>query len=331
MIGHWDTLGALRGLATGRTLAHALLITGPDGVGKTTLALLLAADLVCLSPGDDGAACGECRSCELAAAESHPDILRISPPKEETTIGQMRDLRYTASLVPSLSSRRVIIIERAETLNDQAANAILKVLEDAPPHLVLVLLAPATESVLPTIRSRSVHVPLHPVPASQILERLMQEGLEEAEAEALCAFSGGAPGRAVALAASPQLRSLIGEIRSWLETASQAGPARALRLAEELRGIAEQARKELPGEDGSTDRQAFAWTLDALMGAMQTAMRGRGSVHAAGAVQRWGSEGLAALSADANQARRMILSYAQADLQLERLAIRFVTAPRCQR
>ncbi|MEI6915238.1 MAG: DNA polymerase III subunit delta', partial [Armatimonadota bacterium] len=127
LLGHEEALQAVRRMRLQQCLPHALLLTGPDGVGKTTFALTVAADLACDDLQSDGGHCGVCRGCTLALAGSHPDILRIAPPKEETTIGQMRELRYVANLAPNLSSRRVIVIEKAETLNDQAANAILKV------------------------------------------------------------------------------------------------------------------------------------------------------------------------------------------------------------
>lgn len=322
LLGHESALDGLRRLAAEDALAASLLITGPDGVGKTTFAQLLARDLTCLEPSG-GSACGECRSCVLAAAGSHPDIHRITPPKEETTIGQVRELRYTAGLVPSLSPRRVIILERAETLNEQAANAILKILEDTPPRLSLMLLAPSPRGVLPTIRSRSLQIPLRSSPPAAVAGLLRESGVADSESEALAAYSGGAPGRAVALSRKPELLAVLGEIGQWMDRLAAAQPGAALKLAEDLKSLADAARKHLPGEDGASDRQAIAWVLDAVMGAVQAALHDQTGTPASISA-RWDRETLAQMVRATNETRRLILSYAQADLQVERLMMKFL-------
>ncbi len=291
-------------------LPHALLVTGPDGVGKTSFALRIALDLSCLNPGEEGA-CGVCRSCVLAEAGTHPDILRIAPAKEETTIGQIRELRYTATLAPALSPRRIIIAERAETLNDHAANAILKVLEDAPQHLLMILLAPSARSVLPTIQSRSIEVPLRAVDTHALARFLIERGEEPARAQALAAFAGGAPGRALSLLENPELLELLAEVARWLETVSAAAPAAALKLAEELKSLGGRAAKHLRSDDSASDRQGVAWALDAVMAALQGSL--------AGGTARWSAPHTAGIIREINNTRHLILSYAASDLQLERL------------
>ncbi len=327
LIGHGEQLAALRRLSASGTLPHALLVTGPDGVGKTAFASIAAADLTCLAPEAGGAACGECRSCHLASVGTHPDILRVTPPREETTIGQMREVRAAASLVPALSPRRVVVIERAETLNDQAANAILKVLEDAPPALVLILLAPSRESVLPTVRSRTLQIPLRPVPAAELLRHLEARGCAPEDARLITASAGGCPGRAISLMESRDLRETLGAVGEWLASCASASLAHALRLACGLRELAEQARKALPGPDDATDRQGLAWVLDALTGILQAGLKDVDVPGARQALRRWGRAGVAVFAEEANTARRLVLSYAQADLQLERLLIRVLSLP----
>ena len=322
LIGHGEQLGVLRRLAVRGTLPHAFLITGPDGVGKSTFATLGAADLTCLEPGADGAACGLCRSCQLARAGTHPDIMRIIPPKEETTIGQMRDVRAAAGLVAVLSPRRVIVIERAGTLNDQAANAILKLLEDAPPALVLMLLAPARESVLPTIRSRSLHVPLRPVPEREILRCLEAMGVSPEEARVIAAVSAGCPGRALSLAAGGEMRQVLGDAGEWLRRCAGASLSEGLRLAAGLRELGDRARRALADGEEATDRQGLAWVLDGLAGILQLGLRGENVAGANEAAARWGACGVARFIEELNEARRLVLSYAQADLQLERMLLR---------
>ncbi|MGQ9808517.1 MAG: DNA polymerase III subunit [Armatimonadota bacterium] len=327
LIGHGEQLGVLRRLAAGGTLPHAFLITGPDGVGKTTFALLAAADLSCLEPGPEGAACGLCRSCQLSRAGTHPDIMRITPPREETTIGQMREMRATAGLVPVLSPRRVIIIERAETLNDQAGNAILKVLEDAPPALVLMLLAPSRESVLPTIRSRALQIPLRPVPDGEILRCLERMSVAPHDARVIAAAAGGCPGRAISLARREELRRVLSDAGDWLRCCAGASLAEALRLAAGLRELGDRARKAWGDGEDATDRQGLAWMLDALAGILQAGLAQENVTGGREAMARWGPCGVARFIAETNEARRLVLSYAQADLQLERILLRVLSLP----
>lgn len=314
LLGHEQALATVRGMAADGRLAHALLVTGQDGVGKTTFALALAADLVCLTPLEDGRACGECRSCELSRAGTHPDVLRVAPPKEETTIGQMRELRYIASLAPNIGPRRVFIVERAETLNEQAANATLKVLEDAPARLLLLLLAPSAKSVLATIRSRSIEIPLKGVARERIREFLAAVGVDEAGAGRLADYAVGAPGRAIRLSGNQDLLQILAGVRGWTDALLAADMRAALRLASELSSLAGRARKHLPGEDGASERQALAWVLDAVMAEWQSRL---GQPLPAG----WTASDLARGVDAVNRARWLILAYAQADLQLEQMVI----------
>lgn len=318
LLGHENTLASLRAAIAGQALAHSLLVTGPDGVGKTTLALILARDLTCLEPRNEGSACQSCRSCVLADAGTHPDILRITPPKEETTIAQAREIRQVAGMVPALSERRVIIIERAETLNEQAANAILKVLEDAPGRLTLLLLAPSSKSVLATIRSRSLEVPLRPVSLKTLTCFLEENGLPPETSAAVARNSGGAPGRAIRLGESPDLLESLSEIRQWLETLRQAPPGAALKLAEELRQIAGRVKKLLKDDDAASDRQAVSWVLDSLMAELAQGLE-NGNEESGWSIPR-----TAAAIREINQCRNNVMNYASVDLQTERLLLRLL-------
>lgn len=317
LLGHENTLASLRAAAQAQALAHSLLVTGPDGVGKTTLALILARDLTCMEPRPDGAACLSCRSCVLADAGTHPDILRITPPKEETTIAQAREIRQVAGMVPALSERRVIIIERAETLNEQAANAILKVLEDAPGRLTLLLLAPSSKSVLATIRSRSLEIPLRPVSQKTLKGFLEEKGLTPDTSAAVARNSGGAPGRAIRLGESPELLETLTQIRQWLDTLFTAPPGAALKLAEELRQIGGRIKKLLKEEEAS-DRQALSWVLDSLMAELAEGLDTHQSAPA------WSISRTAAAIREINQCRNNVMNYASVDLQTERLLLRLL-------
>src|SRR6266487_606693 len=140
----WDFMGnervveGLRVAVEKGRLPHALLFVGPAGVGKTRLALELAKALNC--EGEDSP-CGACVHCRQIASGSHPDVVLLErgEGKDSIAIGQVRELRQEATLRPFQGRRKVYVIAGAEALTAQAADALLKTLEEPPPELVLVL------------------------------------------------------------------------------------------------------------------------------------------------------------------------------------------------
>ncbi|WP_417514919.1 DNA polymerase III subunit delta' [Marinobacter sp.] len=145
--------------ADGR-LPHALLLTGECGVGKRAWADAVVGLLLCASPlanenTGESVACGECRQCQLLAASSHPDVRVYSPEKSRMIkIDQIRSLSAFAVSSPQVAARKIAIIDRADQLNINSANALLKTLEEPVADFVLLLLQESGRPVLPTIRSR---------------------------------------------------------------------------------------------------------------------------------------------------------------------------------
>lgn len=217
-------------MAAENRLPQTLLFAGPAGIGKATLARLLAAGINC----DRGPArpCGECSTClrilaaDLSRGEyrkqleeraklpaskraesplivsTHPDFLIFPPdgPLRMIQIEQARRLRQAARYNPSEGRRRVFVIDRADRANPEAANALLKTLEEPAPSLTVILLAENPYELLPTIRSRSIPFYFAPL-ASDEIERFlaMREEIPAGERGRAAAWSGGSPGRAVAL------------------------------------------------------------------------------------------------------------------------------------
>lgn len=140
----------------GNRMPHALLITGETGVGKRLFANALAGLLVCERPDmSGGAPCGTCKQCELVSAGTHPDIRLYTPEKSKMIkIDQIRALSAFAVGSPQVASRKIAIIDRADQLNINSANALLKTLEEPAEDVVLLLLQESGRPVLPTIRSR---------------------------------------------------------------------------------------------------------------------------------------------------------------------------------
>lgn len=187
-------------MAKGR-LSHAYLFLGPEGVGKASVARALAAALNCAQPRADGDACGECPSCRRLAAGTNPDFLVIGPTESlQIRIGQIRDFRRVTTYPPFGGGWRVALIKPAEALNEEAANALLKTLEEPPDRHVLVLTALGEADLLPTVVSRCHKLAFAPLPAPLVARELMKRrGLPPARAALLAALSGGSLGRALNL------------------------------------------------------------------------------------------------------------------------------------
>ncbi len=175
-------------------LQQTYLLTGAPSIGKRTLAQAFSAALLCESPETVPAgypdACGTCDSCRRLAQGSHPDVTVLQPRGNEIRIQQVRTMQEEALLKPSLGSWRVFIIDPADRLNEFSANSLLKILEEAPPRVIFLLLSTSAEGVLPTILSRSTRLPLRSPPyqaARQALTELSGVApAQAAEALAIC-------------------------------------------------------------------------------------------------------------------------------------------------
>lgn len=149
-------------LDSGR-LGHAPLLSGPPGLGKRELAEWLLARILCLAePGQ--APCGQCRACELRSSGTHPDLFRIGIPEEksEIPVDSVRDLITSLQLTPSIGQRRLGLIEPAESMNRNAANALLKTLEEPAANAWLILVSHRPERLPATIRSRCQQLTIRP-------------------------------------------------------------------------------------------------------------------------------------------------------------------------
>jgi len=162
--GHTSQKEILRGSIHAGKVPHAFLFAGPEGMGKTRVALEFFKALNCLdTPGDP---CDRCRSCAKADALNHPDLIVLSADGTQIPIGEVREVLSDISLKPFEARTRLIIIEPAELMNKASSNAILKTLEEPPPGTVLILISHKPVMLLPTITSRCQIIRFTPYDAS---------------------------------------------------------------------------------------------------------------------------------------------------------------------
>lgn len=186
-------------------LPHALLFSAEAGCGHEAFVVALAQSLLCLKHGDTGLACGECRSCEVFRSAAHPDFINVSVPddKQVITVDQIRKLNQFLELSRSYSPVRVAVINDADTMNVNAANSLLKTLEEPAAHTHLLLFSRQAGSLLATIRSRCQQIRMPLPPQSEALSWLETNPViaeQEQAATQLLTLAAGRPLDAVQLA-----------------------------------------------------------------------------------------------------------------------------------
>lgn len=192
-----DSLLALwRDFLDGR-MAHATLLSGESGIGKKTLARLLAQGLLCR--GEGTRPCGQCRDCKRFLARTHPDALFPVPaPKEKNIkIDALRQVIDALSRHSLEGGNRVILIENAERMTPQAQNCLLKTLEEAEKSTFFLLTADVESAILPTIRSRCRVIRMQPWRPERIEKTLLERGVSPDRAHALSLYCEGSLGRAL--------------------------------------------------------------------------------------------------------------------------------------
>ncbi len=229
---------AARRLASGEaggTGAHAYLLTGPEQVGKRTLALAFASMVTCDAPTGAGA-CGACISCAAGARAAHPDVHIVERREDRRTIviEQAQEVVRIATIRPYQSQRKVIVIVDAESLEERAANLMLKTIEEPAEDTRLVITAADADRVLPTIRSRCREIALRAVPAAEIAHALVERGVATDEANLVSRLSAGRPGWALSTVADPAILSRRAAHLALLDDILGTTPFARLPLADRL-------------------------------------------------------------------------------------------------
>ena len=251
--GHDDVVEQFRRAIGARRLASSFLFAGPAGIGKRTFALKLAQAMLCQTrPEEAMDPCGTCPSCAQVSAGTHPDLDVVAKPDDkafiplELLIGEREHRRreglcHNIGLKPYMGGRKIAVIDDADYLNAEGANALLKTLEEPPPRSVLILIGTTPAKQLPTIRSRCQLVRFRPLPIEVVAELLVSKGLvaDPAEARRLAQYSEGSVQRALELA-DPELWSF----RNTLYERLSEPMLDSVRLAQTVAAFVDEAGKE---------------------------------------------------------------------------------------
>lgn len=298
--GH-DEIARRLGLAESRgRLTGSYLFVGPDGVGKRTFALALARGAMCTAPRGPLTACGDCPSCHAFTGGGHPDLEVVSKPPDRSTIPleslvgdqehRMRDgLCWKILLRPSLGSRRVAVILDADALSEEAANCLLKTLEEPPDASIIIIVGTSLERQLPTIRSRCQVIRfggLKPDTLKPLLTREHPE-LDEAAIAACLGAAGGSLSRAHDLVDTDvlamrrtivdhlsrqpiQVAQLARVVNAFVESAGKDAPIRRDRLRLVLGFAIEHLRDRLKRPERQGDQELTLSRLTATLDAFES-------------------------------------------------------------
>jgi DNA polymerase-3 subunit delta' len=197
-------------------LPHAILLSGPVGVGKEQFAIQFAKALLCKSVSETGEACGQCRSCLLYEAGNHPDLSVVSvlEGKKAISVDQVRQVSHYLSLKSQYEGYKIVIVSPAEAMNINAANSLLKTLEEPAANALLVLVASRTAMLPATVRSRCQEFRF-PVPEVELARQWLRQQLDADEnVDLLMGLADGAPLRALQISTD----DLAGQRLGLLET-----------------------------------------------------------------------------------------------------------------
>jgi len=240
VVGHRRLVTLLARAVARETLPPALLLAGPAGVGKKRVAIAVAEAINCTAPRDgDGLerdACGACAVCKRIGRGAHPDVMLLAPGDSGSIkIETVRAVIAQAGYRPFEARRRVVIIDEADALVEQAQHALLKTLEEPPPASIFLLVSSLPDALLPTVRSRCPRLRFGPLAPGEVASVLVRDhGSTEAEARAAAVDAEGSVGRALSSASADLVDARETATRVLHHAARAADPVSRLGTAQDL-------------------------------------------------------------------------------------------------
>jgi DNA polymerase III subunit delta' len=276
LVGQRRVVESLRAAAGGQGMSHSWLFTGPPGSGRSNAAVAFAAALECETGG-----CGECHACRTVLSGSHADVRVIRTERLSIGVEEVRELVRRAALAPVGRRWQVLVVEDADRLTDQAANALLKAIEEPTDRTVWLLCAPTVEDVLPTIRSRCRLVTLTTPTAEDVAEFLVRTlDVPEALGSYAARASQGHIGRARALARDEATRNRRHEVVSIPARLTTLGAC--MNAASNLHEVTKEEADVITGELDARERSG----LDATYGVVERGRRPREYAPALAALEK---------------------------------------------
>ncbi len=242
IIGQDRAITQIRRAIGGDRLAHGYLFAGPEGTGKRTTARALAGWLFCEAK-KGSRPCGHCPGCLKYLSGNHPDFVSIKPDGAAIKIDQIRELKKSVTFAPFENGMRVVILEDVQAMGREAANSLLKILEEPPPDNLLLLIASGSAALLDTIVSRCQVIPFVPLNMERtmaVIERLHPE-MPPDEVQNLARLTGGCPGQVDSLYSETMLQFYRECIRVLLQKRGSQAEAveQALELAQQMAELKE--------------------------------------------------------------------------------------------
>lgn len=277
IVGHRIANRSLRNFLSRESIPHALLFHGADGCGKSTAAVAFAQTVNCESPAD-GDACGACPSCHRIIRGTDADVRLFSPQKREYVVEEAKEIIGFASYTAGAGNRKVLIISKAEFFNREAANKMLKVLEEPSASTIFILICASPFRLLPTIRSRAIPVPFHPLSVEEAGEVLRRLGVEvpPGRLPVLHRLAEGNVGTIARLATEDGLPELIAEAEAYFESALMAPlEAPPTRVAEHLLALAARFPVEKADTAARKTRSEATLLLETLLLYLRRRLRGQ--------------------------------------------------------
>ncbi|MDA3732794.1 DNA polymerase III subunit delta' [Niameybacter massiliensis] len=192
IIGHEDIKRYFNKAIKSEKVSHSYIFEGPEGVGKKSIAQAVAKSLLC--QGEDKP-CGKCRACLLLEAGNHPDLIYVEKDNKTTKIDTVREkLVKNMDVKPYQGPYKIIVVTEADTLTIEGQNAMLKTIEEPPSYGIVILITQNLAKLLPTIKSRCIHLRFSPLPYQDILEYLAPYQLSERQTEIYAQFAEGSIG-----------------------------------------------------------------------------------------------------------------------------------------
>ena len=259
LIGHDRQIQFLNSCRMRGTLPHAYLFHGPEHVGKLTIALTLAQSFFCpeASKDDIRSVCGTCQSCRAIADYRHPSIFFLDTThtlvskkenRKEIPIEDIRELKRILSFAPQGNAWRLAIINEAEKMSTEAANAFLKLLEEPGSHTLIILISPHLELLMPTLASRTQAIGFLTISDKIMRAAIGEKGIASEQSEEFLALAGGRPGVIIRLcndtAFASEERSLVREIQAGVASKDMIS---LLRVSEQISQDAAQRRQAIYG------------------------------------------------------------------------------------